>query len=140
MASVEKTVRSGRTAWVARWRDPSGRTLTRSFVKRSEADDYLDGIRHSLRSGAYVDPSAGRITVGKWSQRWLAAQGHLKPSTRARYEGIVSKQVAPRWERVPLTAVRHADVAGWVAELALAAGHCPLRTPRVLVAARPSRT
>ncbi len=120
MASVEKRVRSGRTAWVARWRDPSGRTLTRSFVKRSEADDYLDGIRHSLRSGAYVDPSAGRITVGEWSQRWLAAQGHLKPSTRARYEGIVSKQVAPRWERVPLTAVRHADVAGWVAELALA--------------------
>ena len=120
MASVEKRVRSGRTAWVARWRDPSGRTLTRSFVKRSEADDYLDGIRHSLRSGAYVDPSAGRITVGEWSQRWLAAQGHLKPSTRARYEGIVNKQVAPRWERVPLTAVRHADVAGWVAELALA--------------------
>ncbi|MBA2639918.1 MAG: site-specific integrase, partial [Nocardioidaceae bacterium] len=120
MASVEKRVRSSRTAWVARWRDPSGRTLTRSFVKRSEADDYLDGIRHSLRSGAYVDPYAGRITVGEWSQRWLAAQGHLKTSTRARYEGIVNRQVAPRWERVPLTAVRHADVAGWVAELALA--------------------
>jgi len=56
MASVEKRVRSGRTAWVARWRDPSGRTLTRSFVKRSEADDYLDGIRHSLRSGASTPP------------------------------------------------------------------------------------
>ncbi len=69
MASVEKRVRNGRTAWLARWREPGGRTLTRSFVKRSEADDYLDSIRHSLRAGAYVDPTAGRVTVGDWSQQ-----------------------------------------------------------------------
>lgn len=121
MASVERrTTRDGKVTWVARWRDPANRTLTKSFPKRSEADSYLDGIRHSLRSGTYVDPSAGRITVGEWSQRWLAAQGHLKPSTRARYEGILVKQIIPRWGRVPLTAVRHAEVAGWVTDLRLA--------------------
>jgi len=60
------------------------------------------------------------MTVSEWSERWLAAQGHLKPSTRARYEGILDKQVLPRWGRITLTAVRHVDVAGWVAELTLA--------------------
>ncbi len=70
MASIEKRTRDdGRVTWVARWRDPAGSTRTKSFRKRSEADDYLDGIRQSLRSGSYIDPSAGRITVAEWSQR-----------------------------------------------------------------------
>ena len=51
---------------------------------------------------------------------WLAAQTHLKPSTRARYEGIVTKHISPRWGTTALAKVGHADVAAWVAGLDLA--------------------
>lgn len=41
----------------------------------------------------------------------------LKPSTFARYELILRKQVLPTWERVPLSKVTFADVGIWVQEL-----------------------
>jgi len=120
MGTIEKHVRDGRTTWVARWRDPAGKQRKRSFTKRTEAVDRLTAVQHALRTGCYVDPVAGRVDVAAWSARWLAAQGHLKPSTRARYAGILARQVVPRWGTTPLAAVRHADVAAWVSDLPLA--------------------
>ncbi len=120
MATVEKHVRGGKVTWQARWRDPTGKQRKESFAKRTEAVDRLTAVRHALRTGSYVDPVAGRVTVADWSAQWLAAQGHLKPSTRARYAGILARQVVPRWGTTPLAAVRHADVAAWVSDLPLA--------------------
>jgi integrase len=57
------------------------------------------------------------MTVGEWSQRWLAAQVQLKPSTYARYAGVVRRQILPSWQTVSLAQVTHADVATWVAQL-----------------------
>ena len=47
----------------------------------------------------------------------MSAQGHLKPSTRATYESILSKHVLPRWGSTPLSKVAHEDVAVWVSGL-----------------------
>ncbi len=47
----------------------------------------------------------------------LAGQTHLKPSTFARYEGILRKQILPRWGSVALANVSHADVQAWVTSL-----------------------
>ena len=120
MATVERRVRDGRVTWQVRWRDPAGRQRKKSFEKRSTADDHLTSVKHGMRTGSYVDPAAGRVTVGDWSARWLAAQGHLKPSTHARYAGIIARQVVPRWGTTQLATVRHADVAAWVSDLPLA--------------------
>jgi integrase len=65
----------------------------------------------------YADPKASRVTVGSWARTWLDAQQHLKPSTRARYAGIVSHHVVPVWGTVRLGDVTHAGVAAWVAGL-----------------------
>jgi hypothetical protein len=54
-------------------------------------DDRIGKTARQLRR-----PPRGRITVEAWSRRWIATQGHLKPSTRARYEGVLSKQIVPR--------------------------------------------
>ncbi len=139
MASVEKHVRDGRVTWQARWRDPAGKQRKRSFAKRSTADDHLTSVQHGMRTGSYVDPVAGRVTVADWSARWLAAQSHLKPSTHARYAGILARQVVPRWGTTPLTAVRHADVAAWVSDLPLAPATGQVRAPGVQPPARPGR-
>lgn len=117
MAHVE---RRGPGRWRARYRGPDGRERSRTFSRRSDADKFLASVAHSLHVGAYVDPAAGRVTVADWAARWLDAQAHLKPSTRARYDGIVSRHIVPRWGRTPLARVTHADVAGWIAGLDLA--------------------
>ncbi len=117
MASVEKRMRDAGTTWLARWRDPDGAQRKRTFSRKSDAERYLTAVSAGLLDGSYVDPARSQLTVGVWAQQWLAAQVQLKESTRARYRGIIGKQVLPRWEHVPLAKVGHADVAGWVAQL-----------------------
>lgn len=120
MASIEKRVRDGQVRWLARYRDPSGRQRMKNFTRKTDAERYLVGVESTKLSGSYVDPARSRVTVGVWAAQWLDAQTHLKPSTRARYEGIVSKHIGPRWGTTPLAKVGHADVAAWVAGLDLA--------------------
>lgn len=117
MASVEKRTRDGRTSWQARWRDPAGRQRKRTFPRKSDAEQYLTGVEHSVLVGAYVDPSRSLVTVGAWAAQWLAGQVQLKASTRYRYESLLRCQVLPTWERVPLAKVSHADVTAWVSRL-----------------------
>ena len=57
------------------------------------------------------------MTVGDWAERWLSGQAHVKPSTFARYEGIVRKHIEPKWGKVKLANVSHADVQAWVTAL-----------------------
>jgi integrase len=103
--------------WRARWRDPAGNHRTRSFARKGDAERFLTTIESAKLNGSYVDPNAGKLTVGDWSKRWLATQGHLKPSTKARYDGIVSKQIKPKWSSTPLAQVKHSDVTGWISDL-----------------------
>jgi integrase len=125
MGHVEKrTDSTGRVSWQARWRDPAGADRKATFPKKYDAERHIVGIESDKIRGAYVDPMRGRVTVGDWSAQWLAGQAQLKESTRARYTGIMTKHVVPRWGRVPLSGVTHAQVIRWVAELS-ASGLAP---------------
>ena len=120
MASIEKRTRNGRPRYYVRYRDPSERQIVKVFDRKVDADRYLISVENAKITGSYIDPHRAALTLGQWSREWLAAQNHLKPSTRARYEGIVSKQILPRWETVRLSDISHSDVVAWINELALA--------------------
>jgi site-specific recombinase XerC len=66
------------------------------------------------RSRRVGEPALSRVTVGDWAARWLENQAQLKPSTQQRYAGLLRMQILPVWQRVPLSAVTHADVGEWV--------------------------
>lgn len=111
--------------WRARYRDVAGKEHARHFVRKLDAQRWLNEVTASVVTGAYVAPRAGRITVGAWAAKWQHDHtGHLKPSTALRYEGLLRLQVLPTWETVQLESVRHADVGAWVASLS-AAGLSP---------------
>jgi integrase len=74
-------------------------------------------IQVSISRGEWLDPADGKVRVGDWAGQWLAGRVQLKPSTFARYELILRKQVLPTWERLPLSKVTFADVGVWVQEL-----------------------
>jgi integrase len=117
MASVEKRTRNGRVTWLARYRDPGGNQHKRSFARKVDAERFLTTVESSKLVGSYIDPALARLTVGEWSQRWMAGQAHLKPSTRERYAGIVREHIDPRWSRVRLADVSHTEVQSWVMNL-----------------------
>ena len=114
MTSIQKRP-DGR--WRARYRDPTGSEHAKHFDRKVDGQRWLDEVSSAIFTGVYVDPVKSRITIGEWSDRWLAAQLQLKPSTRSRYAGILRRQVLPKWEQVALSDVTHADVSAWVAAL-----------------------
>lgn len=120
MASVEKRVREGRARWYARYRTPDGQQRTRTFDRKSEADRFLVEVESTKQHGAFVDPRRSTLTVGGWADEWLAGQADLSPTTRNRYEGILATHVRPRWGKVRLADVTHAQVQRWLTGLDLA--------------------
>jgi hypothetical protein len=90
MASVEKRG----NGWRARWRDPDGRSLTKQFVRKIDAEHHLIEVQHSILRGAYVDPRAGKTSLAEYANRWAADQA-WRPSTRARVASILKRQILP---------------------------------------------
>ncbi len=115
MAHVEKR---GKDRWRARYRAPDGRERSRTFPRRSDAERFLSSVTSAVVSGEWVDPDRGRLLVGAWVETWLAGRADLRAKTRAGYESVWRRCIAPRWADVPLGRVEHQAVAAWVADLA----------------------
>ncbi len=103
--------------WRARYRDDADMEHSRHFKRKIDAQRWLDEVTTAVTSGMYVDPRRSRITFGDWAQRWLATKVDLKPSTLARYEGLLRVNVLPRWDAVRLADISHEGVAAWAGEL-----------------------
>jgi len=103
--------------WRARYRDPSGREHSRHFDRKLDATRWLAVVETARARGEWVDPDRARIRVEDWAPTWLATKSHLRPKTRLAYESVLRTWVLPRWGRVPLVAVTHAEVVRWQAEV-----------------------
>ena len=124
MAHVQKRQRMnkdgtpGAVLWCLRYVNPeTGRERTETFRLKRDAERRLTEIEASKLTGSYVDPRAGKVTVGVWAERWLDVQVQLKATTQARYRSILDVHVIPRWGETELAKVRHSDVQKWVADL-----------------------
>lgn len=109
---------SGR--WQARYPGADGRLTTapKTFLRRADAERWLAVVDADVHRGNFVDPQAGQVTVGDWSQRWLAAaSGHLKIKTIAGYESLLKTKIMPRFGAVPLSGMKQIMVNEWVTDL-----------------------
>jgi integrase len=103
--------------WRARVYDASGKQIARHFDRKSDAERWEAAAKASIARGDWIDPARARITVGVWAAQWMAAQVQLKPTTRARYEVALRRQILPTWRDAALSAVSYAEVAAWVQRL-----------------------
>jgi hypothetical protein len=110
MSGIERRQIRRQERFLVRYRDPSGKQKARTFMSEKEAVDYEAEVRTDIRRGAYLDPHGGQMKVKPWAEKWLAAQGHLKPSTRTRYKGLLNVQVLPKWGGCSLHDVDFIDV------------------------------
>lgn len=107
----------------AGWRDPDGRQRARMFPRKVDARNFLASVTVTMSQGAYIDPSAGRLTVGEYASTWAAAQP-WRPSSRDRVAHVLTSKIEPRFGRVKLRDVRPSDVQAWVGEMS-ASGLAP---------------
>lgn len=117
MADVDRVIRDGKvTGWQARWRDPDGRQRKKTFPRRTDADKFLTALRAEMLRGAYIDPDAGRVSVGEYAGTWVAGRPH-RASTAEHQARLIRNHVAPTpLGSMRLSAVRASHVQAWASD------------------------
>src|SRR6478735_9319405 len=106
MASIVKYQTMGGALYAVRFRDAERRQTTRrGFKTRRDAVAFAAGVQTEVRHGSYVQPSAGRITVGVLAAEYLAGRGHLKPKSVESLRSLLDSQILPRWNATPINTI-----------------------------------
>jgi integrase len=113
MASIEKRP-NGR--WRARYKDDAGKEHTRAFVRKIDAQRWIDETTAAIVTGQYVDPRAGRVTFRDYAEQWRAMQTH-KPTTRDHHETMLRRHVYPTLGDRPIASILPSEIQAWVARL-----------------------
>jgi hypothetical protein len=93
-------------------------TLARKLdAERFSTTRFLTTVESSKLTGAFVDPSRSRVTVGEMTKKWPASKVGLKQPTRARYDSALNRHVLPRWKQVPLSGGHHEQIQECIVEL-----------------------
>ena len=118
MASIRKVVhRTGRMSWQARWRDPTGSQHSKNFGRRIDADRFLITVEARKLAGTYIDPRAGRLRLGEFSEQATAGWVNRRDSTKARDESYLRSLVLPVFADMPIGAINVFDIQEWVSNL-----------------------
>jgi integrase len=112
MASVTKVS----TGWRARWRTPEGESRSKTFSRKVDAENHLTSVQHTKLTGAYVDPSAGKVTFTTYAEEWMANQV-WRPSTTVRIEGVVTNHLVPRFGTLGMASITPSRVQKMIKEL-----------------------
>ncbi|GAA2457294.1 site-specific integrase [Streptomyces macrosporus] len=101
--------------WQARYRDPSGKQKAKNYPTRRDAEAFLDDVRSKVRSGTYLDPKRGEITLAQWWGLWWPAQdGKGRITTRNRKESAWRAHIEPKWATWKLRDIGYIDVQTWI--------------------------
>lgn len=114
MSSIDKQP-NGR--WRARYRDKAGRSHSKTFDRKADAQSYLDDVGHDIRRGQWIDPKLARTPFDLWADRWWSTTTKLRPTTRRGYWGMLQRHVRPYFEGWPLSEIGYMDVEEFITHL-----------------------
>lgn len=102
--------------------DKLGKSHTKAFRTKADAQRYLDHNTAAVVAGTWIDPARSGTTFGQAAEQWFAMKQHRKPKTVVGYRSILDHHVLPRWSEVPLRDIDYPDVQAWVSSLSLPGG------------------
>jgi integrase len=85
----------GERRYDVRLRDPAGKTYTRTFRTRREAEAFDATERASRARGAWLDPRRAETTLRETALVWLDANPGKRPSSRARDDSALRVHILP---------------------------------------------
>lgn len=114
MAVQKRTTKSGKTVYVARWRDPSGKEHSKSFPLAREAKAHVQEMERAVRLG--INPAASdKVTVRELMTLWIEDR-NIRPASLALYERTRDKHLGPLAEW-PAKDVTPQAVRDWQTQL-----------------------
>jgi integrase len=130
---------SGRTRTVVhykvRYRDASGKHHSETKTRLVDAERRKAEIEVALATATWRDPRRGELSFAEWARSWLPTRLDLRPTTWARLETTMQKQVLPFFGSVPLNKITNAIVREWVSTL-LSSGLSAATTRKAVFALR----
>lgn len=123
MAHVRRSP-GGRPGYQARYTDPRGRSRTKTFTKKYDAERFLERVGGAKQAGEYVDPAGGRELFADQFERWWDTTVGLRWTTRDRDRTIARTHLLTDFGPMRLAAIDHDSVQAWVAGM-VDAGYAP---------------
>jgi site-specific recombinase XerD len=98
--------------WQATVRHPSGQRITKTDALKRAVAEWAREEEAKYARGDVRDPRAGRIKVGEWYERWIAARG-VEPVTVTKLESIWRTHCEPQWSRWPMDSITVMEAQEW---------------------------
>jgi integrase len=118
MAQVRKRLtEAGEARYDVRVR-VGGRTVSKTFRRRRDAEGYAASIEADKLRGALIDPRAGRVSFEEWATRWLEQRHDLRPRTVDEYRSLLRTHLLPAFGATSVQAISPSSVRAWYASLA----------------------
>ena len=118
-----------------RYRDATGKHHSETKTRLVDAERRKAEIEVALATATWRDPRRGELSLAEWAQAWLPTRFDLRPTTWARLETTMQKQVLPYFGSAPLNKITNAIVREWVSTL-LSSGLSAATTRKAVFALR----
>jgi integrase len=108
---------SGR--WQARYPGPDGtdRAADNTFATKTDAEVWLTLKEAEIRTGDWINPDDGQVTVANYAQTWITERPGLRPKTVILYRYLLRKHIAPGLGQVALADLQPGRVRRWRQQL-----------------------
>lgn len=107
MASIQKRDNG---KWRARYRDDAGKEHARHFVRKLDAQRWLDDETAGLVRGDWIDPRHGRVTFAEWFADWSSRQVWADGTLEAAQQAAASVTFGA----LPMRKILRSHVETWV--------------------------
>jgi integrase len=115
MATIKRRPGTGR--WQVRYRDPAGRSRSRTYARKVDAQRFLETNEADKIRGDWIDPQAGRVTFAEYAQRWQATRMDRSPWTRRQDASVLRSLILPTFGERAVSSIRESEVSTWLATL-----------------------
>ena len=98
----------------------NGKPVTKTFVRRGDADAWLRQVLADDLAGVAIDPKAGRVDFSTYAATFLArggTRGNLAPKTASYYGDLLRLHIKPTFGEHRVSAIKPGMVKDWYSSL-----------------------
>lgn len=88
-------------------------TAERTFPVKADADAWLANVYTDTLRGEWVNPDRAATLFHVFADRWLVSRSDLRPTTRAKHEGLLRLHILPSFGHLRLGAISPDRVREW---------------------------
>lgn len=96
--------------WIGAAKDINGKMRRKSFLKKSEAEDFCHDQKKARTLGASTFATNPKMKVSEFLDHWLTTRANIKPETRRNYETAIKNWITPHIGKFLVGAIRPATI------------------------------